>query len=184
MVCPIREQSADERQYNTAVLLDRAGQVAGLYRKVFVFWGEGLNLGQEGVKVFDIDCGRIALLTCFDLNFDELWQEAERQGAEIVFWPARTAADFRFQATPWFTTIMWSPGNGNVIALTAVKSSRPTYLFHASQSPRWTWTARLCIRISTKTRLRGCCVSMRPMWLWSGNSRWRRGGSSRLSDRG
>lgn len=88
VVCPIREQAADGRQYNTAVLLDRSGQVAGFYRKMFVYWGEGLNLGQEGVKVFDTDFGRIALLTCFDLNFDELWQEAERKGAEIVFWPS------------------------------------------------------------------------------------------------
>jgi hypothetical protein len=38
--------------------------------------------------VFDTDFGRIALLTCFDINFDELWQSAERQGAEMVFWPS------------------------------------------------------------------------------------------------
>ena len=44
VVCPIREQAADGRQYNTSVLLDREGKVAGYYRKVFVFWGEGLNL--------------------------------------------------------------------------------------------------------------------------------------------
>jgi predicted amidohydrolase len=92
VVCPIREQAdpADGagRQYNTAVLLDREGRVAGYYRKVFVFWGEGLNVSEEGVKVFDTDFGRIALLTCFDANFDEVWQEAERKGAEIVFWPS------------------------------------------------------------------------------------------------
>ena len=88
VVCPIREQAADGKQYNTAVLLDREGKVAGCYRKVFVFWGEGLNPGEEGVKVFDTDFGRIAILTCFDANFDEVWQEAERKGAEIVFWPS------------------------------------------------------------------------------------------------
>jgi beta-ureidopropionase len=88
VVCPLREQAADGKQYNTAVLLDRAGQVAGAYRKVFVFWGEGLNVGEDGVKVFDTDFGRIGLLTCFDANFDEVWQEAERKGAEIVFWPS------------------------------------------------------------------------------------------------
>ena len=87
-VCPIREQAADGRQYNTAVLLDRQGKVQGRYRKVFVYWGEGLHLGQGDVPVFDADFGRIAILTCFDLNFDELWQEAERKGAEIVFWPS------------------------------------------------------------------------------------------------
>ena len=85
VVCPIREQAADGRQYNTAVLLDREGSVAGYYRKVFVFWDEkGRHPSDEGVKVFDTDFGRIALLTCFDANFDEVWQEAERKGAEIV----------------------------------------------------------------------------------------------------
>jgi hypothetical protein len=88
VVCPIRERAADGRQYNTAVLLDRQGRVAGRYRKVFVFWGEGVHVGEEGVGVFDADFGRIALLTCFDANFDEVWQEADRKGAEIVFWPS------------------------------------------------------------------------------------------------
>jgi predicted amidohydrolase len=88
VVCPIREQAADGHQYNTAVLLDRAGKVQGRYRKVFVFWGEGLNVSRDGVPVFDTDFGRIAVLTCFDANFDELWQDAERKGAEIVFWPS------------------------------------------------------------------------------------------------
>jgi hypothetical protein len=88
VVCPIREQADDGRQYNTAVLIDRQGKVAGYYRKVFVFWGEDLHLSDEGVKVFDTDFGRISILTCFDANFAELWQEADRLGAEIVFWPS------------------------------------------------------------------------------------------------
>jgi beta-ureidopropionase len=89
VVCPIRERAADGRQYNTAVLLDRQGKVAGYYRKIFVFWGEdGVCLSNDGVKLFDTDFGRIALFTCFDANFDELWQEAERKGAELVLWPS------------------------------------------------------------------------------------------------
>lgn len=87
VICPIREQAGAE-QYNTAVLLDRNGKVAGCYRKVFVFWGEGVNVSREGVKVFDTDFGRISLLTCFDVNFPELWQDADALGAEIVFWPS------------------------------------------------------------------------------------------------
>jgi len=38
IVCPIREQAGKE-QFNTAVLIDRKGKVAGFYRKVFVYWG-------------------------------------------------------------------------------------------------------------------------------------------------
>ncbi len=41
---------------------------------------KALNVSRDGVKVFDTDFGRIAILTCFDANFDEVWQEAERQG--------------------------------------------------------------------------------------------------------
>jgi beta-ureidopropionase len=86
VVCPMCEQSADGRQYNTAVLLDRAGQVQGRYREVFIWWGEGLNPSRESVPVFDTDFGRIAILDCFDTNFDEVWQQAERNGAEMVVW--------------------------------------------------------------------------------------------------
>jgi beta-ureidopropionase len=87
VVCPIRELAADGKQYNTAVLIDRGGKAVGRYRKVFVYWGEGVNLG-DAVNVFNTDFGRIAFLTCFDANFDELWQEAERKGAEMVLWPS------------------------------------------------------------------------------------------------
>lgn len=87
VICPIREDAGD-KQYNTAVLIDRKGEVCGYYRKVFVFWGEGLNCSTEGVKVFQTDFGKIAILTCFDLNYPELWQKCDDLGAEIVFWPS------------------------------------------------------------------------------------------------
>jgi len=87
VICPIREQAGDE-EYNTAVLINREGAVAGFYRKVYVFWSENVHAGREGVKVFDTDFGRISMLTCFDANFSELWSEADAKGAEIVFWPS------------------------------------------------------------------------------------------------
>jgi beta-ureidopropionase len=87
VVCPICEQAGNEK-YNTAVLLNREGEVTGQYRKMFVFWGEGVQASRAGVKVFDTDFGRVALLICFDANYDELWQEAGRQGAEMVLWPS------------------------------------------------------------------------------------------------
>jgi len=89
VICPICEKAADGRKYNTAVLLDRQGNPAGYYRKVFVFWSEkGCSLSDEGVKTFDTDFGRISMLTCFDANFDEVWRDAKTKGAEIVFWPS------------------------------------------------------------------------------------------------
>ncbi len=87
VICPIREQ-AGNKQYNTAVLIDRKGKIAGYYRKVFVFWGEGLHCSIEGVKAFETDFGRISILTCFDLNFPELWRECDDLDVDIVFWPS------------------------------------------------------------------------------------------------
>jgi predicted amidohydrolase len=41
------------------------------------------------VQVWDLpDVGRIAVLTCFDINFAEVWHEAYALGARIVFWPS------------------------------------------------------------------------------------------------
>jgi len=90
VVCPIREQAGTE-QFNTAVLLDRDGKVAGRYRKIYVFWGEGLIPGREAVRAFDADFGRVGILTCFDLNFAELWHQAELWGVETVLWPSAYA---------------------------------------------------------------------------------------------
>lgn len=88
VVCPICEHADDGREYNTAVLLDREGKVQGRYREVFIWWTENLHPSKEGVPVFDTDFGRIAILSCFEPNFDEAWQEAERKGAEMILWPS------------------------------------------------------------------------------------------------
>jgi len=87
IICPIVEQF-ESKVYNTAVLLDRQGNIAGKYRKIFVFWSENVNAGEATVPVFDTEFGRIAMLTCFDLNFPELWLQAEQRDVDIMFWPS------------------------------------------------------------------------------------------------
>jgi beta-ureidopropionase len=118
VICPIRERAGDQ-QYNTAVLIDRQGKVAGRYRKVFVYWGEGLLPSREGVKIFETDFGRISILTCFDLNFAELWHEAELRDAEIVFWPSAYAGGNPLNAYAMLHHYYVVPvGAGNIIDVT------------------------------------------------------------------
>jgi hypothetical protein len=127
VICPIREQAGDE-QYNTAVLLDRQGKIAGYYRKVFVYWGENLHVSREGVKTFDTDFGRIAILTCFDLNFSELWQECDNLGAEIVFWPSAYGGGMPLNAYAMLYHYYVVPvGAGNIIDITGweMKMEKP-----------------------------------------------------------
>lgn len=118
VICPIREQAGD-KQYNTAVLLDRKGEVAGYYRKVFVFWGEGLHLSTEGVKVFETDFGRISILTCFDLNYPELWQKCDDLDVDIVFWPSAYGGGSPLNAMAILYHYYIVPvGAGNIIDIT------------------------------------------------------------------
>ncbi len=118
VICPIREQAGDE-QYNTAVLIDRKGKIAGYYRKIFVFWGEGLHVSTEGVKAFDTDFGRISILTCFDLNFAELWRECDALDVDIVFWPSAYGGGSPLNAFAILYHYYIVPvGAGNIIDIT------------------------------------------------------------------
>ncbi|MBM3240932.1 carbon-nitrogen hydrolase family protein [Candidatus Poribacteria bacterium] len=118
VICPIREQAGD-KQYNTAVLINRKGEVVGSYRKVFVYWGEGLTPSKGGVKIFDTDFGKISILTCFDLNFAELWYEADALDAEIVFWPSAYGGGMPLNAYAMLYHYYIVPvGWGNIIDIT------------------------------------------------------------------
>eukprot|EP01047_Picozoa_sp_COSAG01_P060564 COSAG01_NODE_7442_length_3210_cov_15.798457_2_plen_169_part_00 len=53
------------------------------------FAGEqGVAPGWDGVGVYSTDFGQLSMLTCFDINFPELWHEAYALGAQLVVWPS------------------------------------------------------------------------------------------------
>ncbi len=75
--------------YNTAVLIDRDGQLVGRYRKTHLpreEWEAGLTPG-DSYPVFETDFGKIALLVCWDVQFPEPWRAVALQGAELVLLP-------------------------------------------------------------------------------------------------
>ncbi|MBN2410471.1 carbon-nitrogen hydrolase family protein [candidate division KSB1 bacterium] len=79
------------RIYNTAVLLDRKGQIAGMYDKIRPTEGEcdnGVTPGELKPPVFKTDFGTIGVQICFDINWPEQWKMLKDQGAEIIFWPS------------------------------------------------------------------------------------------------
>ena len=75
--------------YNTAVLIDREGNVAGSYRKTHLpreEWEAGLTPG-DSYPIFETDFGRIGLLVCWDVQFPEPWRALGLQGAELILLP-------------------------------------------------------------------------------------------------
>lgn len=75
--------------FNTAVLFDRRGKLAGFYRKTHLTFGElreGISCGDR-YPVFDLDFGRIGIHICYDEWFPEVARYYAHQGAEILFLP-------------------------------------------------------------------------------------------------
>lgn len=79
--------------YNSAVLIDPAGEVRGVYRKTHPFCteqrlrGGWVTPGDEACVV-DTALGRIGMIICFDGDFPELVRIEALRGAEVVVRPA------------------------------------------------------------------------------------------------
>ncbi len=92
IICPLIGIHGDTYT-NDAVLIDRQGQIMGVYSKIhpvvegaeFTSLERGVTPGSEA-KVFETDFGRIGMQICFDIHYPSSWAELARQGAEIVFW--------------------------------------------------------------------------------------------------
>jgi predicted amidohydrolase len=76
------------RLFNQCTIFGRDGRIVGHYRKVQPTGTEveAVTSGNE-LPVFDLDFGRIAVMTCMDLYFPEICRIYAHKGAEIVFWP-------------------------------------------------------------------------------------------------
>ena len=81
-----RQAPQPGKHYNSAVLIDRQGEVAGWYDKTFptILEMEQGCLPGKGAVVFETDFGRIGALICFDLNFPELLAEYKSKNVELL----------------------------------------------------------------------------------------------------
>jgi predicted amidohydrolase len=81
-----------EKIHNVAFLLRRDGSIEQ-QPKLHVTPNElkwwGIEPGDD-LKVFDTDCGKIAILVCYDVEFPELARIAAARGAGILFVPFNT----------------------------------------------------------------------------------------------
>lgn len=90
VICPLNTRSHN-RVYNSAVMLDRDGKVAGQYHKIHPTVSEmtaGVLPGPLDPPVFETDFGTIGVQICFDVNWPDGWHRLRAAGAEIVFWPS------------------------------------------------------------------------------------------------
>jgi predicted amidohydrolase len=83
---------------NAAVLFDRKGEVAGIYRKAHPVAMVGSDELEGGIApgrdypVFGCDFGKLGIQICWDIQFDDGWASLAEKGAEIVAWPTASPA--------------------------------------------------------------------------------------------
>lgn len=85
---------------NSTLIFDRSGEIVGRFYKAYQAVGSTprgwppepndpewmMTPGQE-FPVFDLDFGRIGILTCYDGYFPEIFRILSLKGAEIIIWP-------------------------------------------------------------------------------------------------
>jgi len=81
-------QRRDEEEFwrNSVIILDRTGEIAGIYNKNFPTIGEmqiGIKASNEA-QIIETDFGRVAVAICFDLNFDELLKKYASQKPDLI----------------------------------------------------------------------------------------------------
>jgi predicted amidohydrolase len=84
--------------FNISYLFRRDGTL-GAQKKLHItpaewrWWGV---TGGDSVEVFDTDCGRVAILICYDVEFPELVRIAAHKGAQVLMVPFNTDERFGY----------------------------------------------------------------------------------------
>ena len=103
ILCPVFTER-DNLYWNSVVVIDRTGNIFGIYDKVhpvtstsdYTLFEQGITPGSK-LPVFNLDFGCIGIQICFDILFPESWDELAKQGAKIVFWPSAYNGGFPLQ---------------------------------------------------------------------------------------
>lgn len=111
-------EKADSLLYNTAILIDPAGDIIGRYRKTHFAQGYEINPpfyrpGNE-YPVFDTPFGKIGIVICYDRQLPEPARIMAIKGARILIVPAYGGYS---DATGWNTIMLRSRAYENRMAL-------------------------------------------------------------------
>ncbi|QED48196.1 carbon-nitrogen hydrolase family protein [Cytobacillus dafuensis] len=82
----------------------------------------------EGLEVFDTDKGRIAILTCYDIEFPEIVRMAKAKGADVIFCPSCTDDRHGFHRVR-YTSHARAIENQVYVVVTGTVGSLPTVDF-------------------------------------------------------
>jgi len=98
IVCPVVTKK-EGHFYNSALLLNRKGEIDGVYHKIHptdtetlpdvYYKGGGTTPGALNPPVFRTDFGTIGLQICMDASWFDNWKLLKEAGAEMVLFPSQ-----------------------------------------------------------------------------------------------
>ena len=92
IVCPLVTKNRG-RYYNSALLINRKGEIDGVYHKAHLVPSEieqgNRTPGTLEPPVFITDFGKVGIQICYDANWFDCWDHLKKQGAEIIFYPSQ-----------------------------------------------------------------------------------------------
>jgi beta-ureidopropionase len=93
VVCPVYTKKEDHI-YNSSLLIDRQGHIAGVYHKIHPVKSEilsdnadkgiGITPGAIDQPVVETDFGKVGMQICYDANWSDGWDNLKKKGVEII----------------------------------------------------------------------------------------------------
>lgn len=99
IVTSLFERRAPGLYHNTAVVLEKDGDIAGIYRKMHIPDDPGyyekfyFTLGDLGFKPIETSLGKLGVLVCWDQWYPEAARLMALQGAELLIYPTAIGYD-------------------------------------------------------------------------------------------
>jgi len=84
-------ERAGDRVYNTAALIDRKGEIVGVYHKNHgsnEFFNPPFNYPGEDIPVFDTEFGKLGIMICYDRQIPEVATCLALKGARLILVPS------------------------------------------------------------------------------------------------
>lgn len=109
VIAGLFEPAPGGRVYNTSVVIDAKGDLAGSYRKIhlfdaFSFLESEVVAPGDDVVIVNLAGTRVGLITCYDIRFPELAHTLVRRGAEVLVVIAAWAQGV-FKEEHWVTLV-------------------------------------------------------------------------------
>ena len=90
VACPVFT-THEGRFYNSSLLIDRKGHIAGVYHKIHpvktdvlpdvAYKGGRITPGSLNQPVIETDFGKVGMLICYDANWSDGWDNLKKKGA-------------------------------------------------------------------------------------------------------